>query len=59
MKTKVSHKFYLGEDSSKSPLKEEQATDDEIPSTENVKVNRNRRPSLAESIQHMTKSMSK
>jgi len=47
-----------GEDSSKSPLKEEQATDDEIPSTENVKVNRNRRPSLAESIQHMTKSMS-
>merc|ERR1712088_245868 len=40
-----------GEDSSKSPLKEEQAT-------ENVKFNRNRRPSLAESIQHMTKSMS-
>ena len=48
-----------GEDSSKCPLKaEDQAigTDDEIQIQRKVTT---RRPSLAESIQHMTKSMSK
>ena len=50
---------FLGQDISKCPLKEEQEateTDEEI-QLQNRKVTR--RPSLAESIQHMTKSMSK